>query len=228
MRILLDNTLLASPSLTGAPAFGVTLNGRQIVQETDFVRAAVGTLYARGNRTTELAFSTTRLFGSLRRAQKFALTHAASLPTEGAVVVTCGEGADTETVVLEGAVLERAEIVAQIGSAVVVRYLLRGPDAWSSDIPEDLEGETEAGEDTLVMRRGKVSLASGATSATITFSAVLSTTPAAVSATLSRPTGEPLIGCAVREDTISTSGFTVDLDAPTPSANYKLHYHAFE
>lgn len=228
MQITFGNTVLASPSLTGAPLFGLTLNGREIIQETDFLRAVAATFYARGNRTTELAFNVTRLFTTLREAQRFALTHATGLPSRGTLQVLVGEGADTETVYLEGVVLESADIVSQRGVAIVVRYVLKGPAAWTSDVPASLPGETEAGEGTLVLRRGQVSITSGATSVAVTFSAALSSVPAAVSVTISRPTGEAIVGASVRQDTIATTGFTADLDAPTPSANYKLNYVAIE
>lgn len=228
MRISIANTLLADSADPAYAPTGIVLNGRQVIQETDFLRAAAATYYARGNRSTDLSFTTGRAFATHRLAQAFALQHCTSLPTGGSITVVCGEPGDTENVYLQGAVVESADVVRIVGTFVYVRYTLRGPAAWSSDVPPDLEGETETGEDTLVVRRGKVSIASGATSVTVTFSAPLAGVPPCVIPVISRPTGSPQIGCELREDSINETGFIVDLKNATPDDTYKLHYLAVE
>jgi hypothetical protein len=226
--ISLQNTLLCSPNvaLGRVGPWGLTLNGEQLVDAVPFFRADVLQVFARGGFGVTLQFGVARMFSSVRAAEAFYLTHSGAIPLEGILTLVCGEGGDTQTVYLEGAVVQSVAQSPHRGTIVDVQYTIRG-GKFIGDVPDDLPGEVEPEEEFIVMRRGKVSIAAAATEVEVTFSAPLSAIPI-VTAIVSRPTGSGAIGCAVREDSITTDGFTVDLDAAAPDGTYKLHYTAIE
>jgi hypothetical protein len=228
VEITLGNTLLASPNLAlgRVGPWGLALNGEQLVDAVPFFRADVLQVFARGGFGVTLQFSVTHLFASQRAASAFYLQHAGAIPLEGILSLVVGEGDDTETVYLKDAVVQSIAQPPGRGVAVDVQYTIRG-GKFTSDVPADLPGEHDDAEGFIVMRRGKVSIDAEATSVEVTFSAPLSAVPI-VTANVSRPSGSPAIGCAIREDSISTDGFVVDLDAATPDDTYRLHYTAIE
>ena len=71
--------------------------------------------------------------------------------------------------------------------------------------------------------RGTQALASGVDSATVSGLA-LSAAPAQVLVTVRKPTGGLNLFATVRDDSLTTGGFTVDLSAATDAATYKLDY----
>lgn len=227
MRITFETTQLASPDLAlGRVPFGLTLNGEQIVDDAQFFRAAAASVFARGNLGTVLQFSVTRLFSTEKAAEVFALTHAGAVPLEGLVTAVCGETGDQQTVYLEGAVLQAVAVQSVRGSSVVVQYTIRG-GIWTTDVPDEIPGESEASEDFIVMRRAKVPVAAAVDEVVVVFSAPLAAAPV-VKAELYGPTGSAAIGGQVLIDTITVNGFTYKCDAETPNDDYELHYIAVE
>jgi hypothetical protein len=71
--------------------------------------------------------------------------------------------------------------------------------------------------------RGTLVLASGADNATVSGLA-LPSVPAQVLVTMRKLTGGLNLFATVRDDSITTGGFTVDLSAATDAATYKLDY----
>ncbi len=228
MRISIESTLLAAPELAlgCAGPFGITLNGRQVVDDAEFFRAAAAAVFARENLGTTFVFSVTRLFTTEKQAERFVLLHAGAVPRSGLVTAVCGEAGDQETLYLEDAAIENVGLGEVKGTSVAVQYTIRG-GLWTSDVPDEIPGETEEAEDFIVMRRGKVAIANGAVLKAIVFSSPLSASPV-VSFNISRPTGGAVIAGTLREDTVTVNGFTVDLDAATPNGDYVLHYTAVE
>jgi hypothetical protein len=229
VQIKIETTVLADADLAVGRVgpFGLTLNGTQIVDEALFFRAASPTYFVRGGAGVALTFSVTRFFSSVRAAEAFALLHFGEIPREGLVTVTAGEEGDTQVLYLRDAALDGFIVPGTRGTCVVVQYTLRG-GLWESDIPsEEIPGDPDNGEEFVVMRRGKVSIAADATAVSVTFSSPLSASPV-VTPHISRPAGSPRIDCSLDEDSVSNSGFTVQLSAPTPDASYKLHYTAVE
>ena len=109
--------------------YGFTFNGRQIVQEVQFLRAAHSTFFARGNRSVSLSFSVTRIFDSVENAELFMLGHYESLSDGPAsLVLTCE---DTEVFIAD-AVLESVSEPNYIGASVTVQYSFRAPRILTS------------------------------------------------------------------------------------------------
>ena len=71
--------------------------------------------------------------------------------------------------------------------------------------------------------RGSQAIAPGADSVTVSGLALISV-PAQVLVTVRKQTGGLNLFATVRDDTITTGGFTADLSAATDSANYKLDF----
>ena len=225
MRLTLVSTQLADSTVL-TPHSGITLNGRQLVDDAEFFRAATARVFARGNFGTTLQFSVTHSFSSQREAEVFFLTQPGSVPTSGLVTAICGVSGDTQTCYLEDAVVESVALPPYKGVSVEVQYTIRG-GLWTSDVPAELPGTADSPETTIVMRRGRVSITSGDSSVVVTFSAALSSVPT-VTASISRPTGGDAIWAIIREDSVTTSGFTADLSGATPASGYKLNYIAVE
>lgn len=222
MRISYASIVLAH----GNPAFGLvgpaglSLNGRQIVEEVDFFAAVVASFFARGNRRVDFSFAVQRTFDTLADAQQFVLLHYNDLPDAGTLRCTCdGEGgADGPTVTLE-AVFDGPQIEAVSGLAVRLRYAFRGP-AWASD-------ETPVSDpDPDMIRRANIAIPDGATSVAVVFATPMSGVPF-VQISFLKPTagGDTLAGTVV-EDSITAEGFTVELMGPPAGAGYKLSYRA--
>lgn len=230
MEITIATTLLASPDLAlgrVGPA-GLAVNGQQILDDADFFRAAAPTFFVRGTEGVTLQFSVTRLFSSVRAAEAFILLHFNSTPLEGLLTCTCGDAGDTQTVYLRDAKVQTVQLPGYRGTSVGVQYTIRGAEFTSDVPPEEIPGEPDDGEgEFIVLRRGKIAIDAAAESVDVVFSSPLSSVPV-VTATVSRPAGSPKVGCTLDEDSVTITGFSVELDAPTPDGTFKLHYIAIE
>jgi len=71
--------------------------------------------------------------------------------------------------------------------------------------------------------RGTQAIASGVDAVTVTGLA-LAVAPGQVLVTMRKPTGGLNLFATVRDDSVTTGGFTVDLSAATDAATYKLDY----
>lgn len=94
--------------------------------------------------------------------------------------------------------------------------------------PTDAESyytEEEADARFLRGAKGSGSIGLGVETVAVTFPAVLDAVPEVVP-TLYIPSGDSYIACWVQKASITTSGFTLNLGAPTPNANYQYAYHA--
>ena len=205
----------------------MSLNGRQLVDEVDFFRGAAPVYYARGGIGVALRFTSVHLFATPRLAEAFYLQHWGGLPRTGLLQCIAGDGADVQTLYLEDAILSTVAQPPARGVAVAVEYTILG-GSFTTDVPPDVPGTADSAEETVVIRRGSVAIDSGATSVDVAFSAPLSTTPAAVTCTISRPAGGDAIWAIVDEDTIAVDGFTAELSGATADGSYKLNYIALE
>ena len=212
MRITYASTLLTRD---GAElAFGISVNGEQIIDEAGFFGAASRSYFGRGLYSTTLDFSVRRFFNTSREAEVFVLTHFAALPNTGDVQVTCGSGTDLQVCRMVNAVIS-AVPVAFLGLSVVVRYTLKGGVFYTEDVP------TPDSSADLVKAINQV-LTSGTTSQAIAFDTAFATPPRALSLNLSAPDNGATFGFQVRESTRTAAGFTVDFDAAVPASGYKL------
>lgn len=75
------------------------------------------------------------------------------------------------------------------------------------------------------VQNGSQAIGSAATSIAVVFPYAFGSAPHVV-ATLSRPAGGSLIQANVNSDSVTTAGFTAELSATTPNANYKLEWMA--
>ena len=135
MKIKWNDTWLADDS---SPAYGLTYNGQQIIQEAQFIQAATAALYGRGNRTVTLAFSVTCTFDTVREAEEFALTQYGTLEDEGTLLCRCGaNGEATSDVTFAGAVFVGPKVPRYRGVSVQVDYQFRAPQVTGVFPSED-------------------------------------------------------------------------------------------
>ena len=87
-------------------AHEVLLNGKQVVQDAQFLRARSAQPLARGNAVNVLQFSVTRQHVSVAEAAAFVLTAFSSLPGSGAATMVCGAIGEDAMTCTFSAVLE--------------------------------------------------------------------------------------------------------------------------
>lgn len=226
MEISLDTYLLCSPNLAlgRVGPTGMSLNGDSIVDPVPFFRALAIAYFDRGGESVEWSFRVWRFFASERLAGRFAIMHRTQLPRQGRIKVTVGASGDTEDIYLEDAIVQPS--APQImGLAVLVQYNVKG-GIPSTDVPDPLPSADPA-EEEVSFRRGKVPIGSGEDTIEVTFSAPLTGTVIVPKPSVAVPVGQPAIEGKVIVETITTTGFTFELDAATPAAGYELHYTAF-
>jgi hypothetical protein len=188
------------------------INGRQIVQEAQFVRSTVAGLFARGNRSVSVSFRVRRVFSSEEAAEVFAATHYGSL-SAGPATLTCRCGTSSPTdVTFADAVLESVAIPKYIGLCVDVLYQFRAPAIAGTSTPLFV--------DVLV---GEQAIPSGQDTVTFTGLAFAST-PSFVGGVVVGPDGSDVIIGMIVDGSESTDGFQVNLNGVTPNGNYKFRY----
>jgi len=111
-----------------------SFNGKQIVQDAQFLRAAFAQPIARSNKSNVFTFKVSREFKQLNPsapnplalAESFAATHFSNLPTTGLLAITCGGyGTTAISVTSVNAVLEETPEIDIEGVRVTVTYSLR-------------------------------------------------------------------------------------------------------
>jgi hypothetical protein len=204
-----------NPALGRVGTVGLALNGRQLVDEVEFFRAARLAVFARGVRSQEASFAVHRFFASEAAALVFATTHHNDLPNQADLILTL----DGQTVALANAALQGVQREEWSGCYVRMRYTFIG-SAWSTDASPLPDPDPD------MTRRANLALDTDATSVAVVFSSALSGVPF-VQATVLMPTvGGDVIFASVIEDTITAAGFTAALSGPVPGAGYKLSYRA--
>lgn len=130
MKISLNNIWLTNDGTTDLPswtdAHHVRLNGKQIVQEAQFLRALAAQPLARGNRTNHLRFTVTRQHGSVAAASAYMLTAFSSLPIDGTARLICGAYGEAPVTCTFEAVLEEMPECVFHGTRTDTTFLLRG------------------------------------------------------------------------------------------------------
>lgn len=227
MRILLETTVLGDDNLALAPITDLSVNGQQVVEEQQFVRAATAAFVPRENESVRVQFTALRTCGSRRAADAFALMHWQSVPHAGLLAIVCGSGADLQTVYLRDALLTAAQVVDRRGVSVRVQYAFVG-SKLETEIPvEALPGEPAPQEENPVKRRGPTAIPAGVSSLAVPFASPLASQPV-VFVSVSRPTGGARIDAVLCKETVTVNGFTVELSAPTPDDTYQLEWVAYE
>jgi hypothetical protein len=130
MRISLNNIWLTNDGVTDlhvwTDASNVQLNGRQIVQDAQFLRALAAQPLARGNAVNQLRFTVTRQHTSVAEAGAYALTAFSSLPLDGLALLYCGALGETAQVCSFNAVLEEMPECVFHGTRTDTTFVLRG------------------------------------------------------------------------------------------------------
>jgi hypothetical protein len=130
MKISLNNVWLTNDGATDlhlwTDAHEVALNGRQVVQDAQFLRAAAAQPLGRGNAVNHLRFTVTRQFSSVAAASAFVLTAFDALPASGTATVVCGALGETPVTCTFAAVLEEVPACSFRGTRTDMTFVLRG------------------------------------------------------------------------------------------------------
>jgi len=197
-------------------AFDVTVNGRQLIQEAQFLRAAAAAFYGRANKRIQLAFSITRNFATIKLAEQWILGHHGDLANRSTLTITTGlDSESSEDIICQNAVLESVDFPRIRGISVEARYTFLIPAITGI-------GPTPTHDDAFIT--GSFPIPSGADSVTVTGLALLGA-PQRIFPTVRKPdaTAFTLIACPV-DGTYTTDGFTAALSGETDSADYWLDY----
>ncbi len=210
--------------LADYPAQQVSVNGQTVFEAVDIVRAAAARFFPRGNDKATLSFTVRREFATNRECQVYLLTAFATLPKFGQVQVTCGTPDETaQDVFMDNALLSAQPQGSFNGVEAIVQYTIQGGKFYTGTPPPFLIGVPGD-----VIERGTHAISSGADNVTVVFpSSFAPGTIVRVFASIVKPTSTGSnIFATVRDDSVSVSGFTVDLSGPTPDANHKLSWMA--
>jgi hypothetical protein len=130
MRISLNNVWLTNDGATDlqvwTDAHDVMLNGRQVVQDAQFLRAVAAQPLARGNAVTVLEFSVTRQHDSVADAAAYVLTAFGAFPSSGTAQVVCGASGETLLTCTFAAVLQEMTKCTFHGTRSDTTFVLRG------------------------------------------------------------------------------------------------------
>jgi hypothetical protein len=130
MRISLNNIWLTNDGTADlhvwTDAHDVQLNGKQLTQDAQFLRAVAAQPLARGNLVNQLRFTVTRQHGCVAAAEAFVLTAFSSLPASGSAVVVCGAYGETPLTCTFSAVLEEMPVCVFHGVRSDTTFVLRG------------------------------------------------------------------------------------------------------
>jgi hypothetical protein len=130
MRISLDGYWLTNDGTVDlqswTDAHEVLLNGKQMVQDAQFLRAVSALPLARGNAVNVLEFSVTRQHVSVAEAAAFVLTAFSSLPASGTATVLCGASGENLLACTFAAVLEAVPKASFRGTRTDMTFVLRG------------------------------------------------------------------------------------------------------
>lgn len=102
------------------------INGKELLQVAQFLRATRGKAFPRGNTTTTVTFTVTREHADGRTCEEFIMAHHAAIPKAGDVLFIA-EGSGQSRYKLSDAGLDSHEPV-QIGVASIHRYVFIGGD----------------------------------------------------------------------------------------------------
>ena len=130
MRISLNNVWLTNDGVADlqswTDAHDVELNGRQIVQDAQFLRAVSAQPLARGNLVNQLRFTVTRQHVSVAEAAAYALTAFSWLPGSGTATILCGASGEIPLTCTFSAVLAEMPKSTFRGTRSDTTFVLRG------------------------------------------------------------------------------------------------------
>jgi hypothetical protein len=130
MRVSINNVWLTNDGTVDlqswTDAHGVLINGAQVVQDAQFLRAVAAQPLARGNAVNVLQFSVTRQHASVADAAAYVLTAFGAFPSSGAVQIVCGALGETVITCAFNAVLQEMPKCTFRGARSDTTFVLRG------------------------------------------------------------------------------------------------------
>ena len=130
MRISLNNVWLTNDGITPlqswTDAHEVLINGQQVVQDAQFLRAVAAMPLARGNTVNVLQFSVTRQHVSVADAAAYVLTAFGAFPSSGTAQIICGASGENPVACAFNAVLQEMPKCTFRGTRSDTTFVLRG------------------------------------------------------------------------------------------------------
>jgi hypothetical protein len=137
MRISINNVWLTNDGTTDlqswTDAHDVVINGEQVVQDAQFLRAVAAMPLARGNAVNVLQFSVTRQHASVADAAAYVLTAFGALPASGTAQVVCGASGENVLTCSFSAVLAGMPKATFRGTRSDTTFVLRGGAITAAD-----------------------------------------------------------------------------------------------
>jgi hypothetical protein len=119
-------------------AFGVRINGKQLVQQEPLVRATVPFLACRGNKSNTVSFGVTRTRATAALAQAWAGQFFDTIEAQEDLLLYCGFASDSVTLQLDDAIMESCDLVGFNGCTVSLQFSFIGLRLWVPDPPPAL------------------------------------------------------------------------------------------
>jgi hypothetical protein len=130
MRISINNVWLTNDGTAAlqswTDAHDVLINGVQVVQDAQFLRAVAAMPLARGNAVNVLQFSVTRQHATVADAAAYVLTAFGAFPSSGAVQIVCGASGENVITCAFNAVLQEMPKCTFRGARSDTTFVLRG------------------------------------------------------------------------------------------------------
>lgn len=190
------------------------IDGSQLVQASEFLRAARSVFTARKNRKRTISFMTDRMFTTIKDAETFLFQHYEDVADQDTLVFTVGlESEGTLDITFPNAVLESVNPESPIGVTVLTRYTFR-VSAFSGITTTPAADE---------FKSGTFDIPNGQEFVVVTGMA-LSAAPSQVFVTIRKPNNGLTLVASVDGSTITSNGFTAWFNGKTDSVNYKLDY----
>jgi hypothetical protein len=218
MLIYYNGVVLCPGGISGE-VFGWTQAQKLVIDPAELFRATAMTYYSRGNLSTDLSFSVRRQFASRKDAEVYAMLHAATLANKATLMVIAGDGANTQQLNLQNAVLVSVTVKAE-GVEAEAAYTFQAGSFDSTDIP--VPG---AGQD--YVKRFAAALTIGTDYIDVVFDTPFGVTPTAVIGNIAMPAGGFSIPCTPDLSTLTASAVRFYFGATIPAANYQLMGAAF-
>lgn len=195
------------------PASDIQIDDQMLVQDAQYIRAAVVNLFARGNRAFSLSFTVQKSFASVRLAQEFMLNNRNTLANFETMVLRLGAFGETPSDATVPAAVMQSVSARFAGVAVFYTYNIRAPQVTGITFNPTTED----------LRTGTVSIPSGVSSLAVSGLA-LPGVPDRVIATVRKPSGGFNLFATVVDGTIDADGFDVVFSGTTNLSTYKLDY----
>jgi hypothetical protein len=130
MRVSLNSVWLTNDGTADlqswTDAHDVLINGQQVVQDAQFLRAVAAQPLARGNAVNVLQFSVTRQHASVADAAAYVLTAFGTFPSSGAAQIICGASGENVIACTFTAVLQEMPKCTFRGARSDTTFVLRG------------------------------------------------------------------------------------------------------